>query len=88
MYHKKEQGQPETEYKRGKRMDRTSPPGRGYLPQRAPKEHIEITLDTVIPPMPDKKEILAKPNWESKYLPEYNKFREENEKLRKERVIN
>ena len=87
MYRKKEHGEAEKPEGQPKYKDRNGPPRRqGGLPPRQPKEHIEVTIDTVIPPMPEKFEILAKPNWESKFLPEYNKFREENDKLRKERV--
>lgn len=87
MYHKKEHGEPAKEEKKGRYPEKTGPPRRqGRLPERAPKEHIEVKIDTVVPPMPEKRDILAKPNWDTKFQPEYTKLREDTDKLRKERV--
>jgi hypothetical protein len=81
MYHKKEY----EEYKKGDER-KGAPRRRGPLPMRQPKEHIEITADTVIPPMPEKHQILPKPNWEANYEAEYRKIQEELDKLKAERV--
>jgi hypothetical protein len=78
--------------KRGQQEDRKNeglgeaPRRRGPPRQRQPKEHITVTIDTVIPPAPEKHELLAKPNWTSKYQNDYVKLQSELDSLKKERV--
>lgn len=85
MYQKKEQG---AEEEKQKPQRREGPPRRrGPPPPRRQKEHIEVTPDTIVPEMPQKHEILPKPNWDTTYKPDYEKLLDDLSKLKDQRVL-
>ena len=55
-------------------------------PQHPPRDNLIITVDTVIPPMPGKQELIEKPYWETSYKKEYEVLKAELEKLSQEKV--
>lgn len=85
MYKKKDEGtvrpHPAGEERKGPPRRRIPPP------PRAPREHTVVTSKTVVPPMPEKHELLPKPNWEQNYAPEFQNYRKEIEKVKEEKVV-
>lgn len=83
---------PRRGYKRGEGQGRPQlgpkgiPKRLGHPPERPPKENIQVTVDTVIPLMPTKHELLEKPNWDANYKKEYDIFEKELAKLNEEKV--
>jgi len=73
--------QPRKEYE-----DKNIPRRLGPYPPRPERENIEVTVDTEIPPMPAKHELLSKPNWDKEYKNDYEKLKEEIESIRNEKV--
>jgi len=73
---------------KGQRRERMNDKGIPYRktppPPRPPKQKIEITLQTEIPPMPQKHEMLNKPNWEKDYKKDYDTFEAEIQKVKNE----
>jgi len=92
MYRKKgQQGQAPTERHEERKVydkDYKGPPRRRTAPpERQPKENITVTADTVVPPMPAKHELIAKPNWETTaYKAEYDNYTKEIEEVKKKMV--
>lgn len=78
------------EYKQNQprpQLDQKGIPRRiGPYPARPPREDIQVTADTAIPPLPGKAEMLGKPNWEAEYKKEFEKYEEELKKLNNEKV--
>lgn len=58
----------------------------GPYPERPPRENLQVTVDTVIPPLPGKHELIEKPNWDALYKKDYENFEKELEKLNNEKV--
>jgi hypothetical protein len=54
---------------------------------RKEREDIKVTVDTEIPPMPGKSEMLGKPNWELEYKKDYEKLTKNLREISKEKVI-
>ena len=70
------------------REERKGPPRRrAPPPPRGPRDETVVTINTVIPPMPVKHEILGKPNWEQHYELEFKTLRQEIERLKEEKVL-
>lgn len=85
-YRSREQGrypiQSQSQYpERSGAPRRRTPP-----PPRAPKENIQITLETEVPAMPEKHQILGKPNWEGQYKKDFEAYENEIRKLKVEKV--
>jgi len=74
------------EYKEGAEEHKGPPRRLTPPPPRVPKEHIVVTIDTEIPPMPEKHHILPKPNWEANYKKDYDIYRTQINKLKDEKV--
>lgn len=55
-------------------------------PPKPQREDIKVTVDTVIPPIPGKAELVGKPNWETEYKKEFDRLGEEIKKLKNEKV--
>ncbi len=84
MFKRKEQGGYNSNEKK---EERTGPPRRLLPPPpRVPKENITVTIDSEIPPMPEKHQILPKPNWEGNYKKDYDVYRAQVNKLKEEKV--
>lgn len=84
MYKKKEEGSsgprvPQEEWK--------GPPKRRIpAPPRGQREKIVVTVNTEIPPLPAKHEILPKPNWEANYEKEFKGYKAEGNSLKEKKV--
>lgn len=78
------------EYKRNRPKPHIGPKGvprrLGPYPPKPQREEIKVTVDTVIPTMPGKAELIGKPNWETDYKKEFDKLGEEIKKLKNEKV--
>lgn len=87
MYKKKNAENGGSYHPPAKYEDRKGPPRRRTPPPpRAPKENIKVTAETEVPPMPEKHQILNKPNWETQYKAEYDAFENEIRKVKNEKV--
>jgi hypothetical protein len=79
--YQRDRNQPRRQYE-----DKGIPHRFGPYPPRRERENIEVNVDTEIPPMPAKHELLLKPNWEKEYKDEYDRLLEEIRKLKREKV--
>ena len=91
MYRKKGQQGPapmgrQEEHKDYSKDYKGPPRRRTAPPARQPKENIIVTVDTVIPPMPDRHDLIVKPNWETSYKAEYDNYTKEIDEVKKKMV--
>ena len=87
MYKKRDpkQGAYNRPHEEGK--ERNGPPRRLLPPPpRTAKEDIVVTLETPIPAMPEKHQLLSKPNWEANFKKDYDVYYDEIRKIREEKV--